>query len=81
MIQTRSLEINLERHDPTPLTSTTLYCFCRFVNNVQFPSSAYEGVTAAPASEPLPRETPTRRSEHEDLPPATICANLHEKVR
>ena len=43
-------------------------------------TSACKGLTAAPAAEPLPRGTPTRRSEHQDLPGTTICANLHEKV-
>eukprot|EP00903_Cladosiphon_okamuranus_P016587 g15301.t1 len=56
----------------------------RAIHNAEAPARgahACEGVTAAPASEPLPCEKKnTRRSEHEDLPAATICANLHEKV-
>lgn len=45
-------------------------------------SAYYEGVTAAPVSEPLPREIPTERLEQQGqgLSAATMCANLHQKV-
>eukprot|EP00752_Nemacystus_decipiens_P003093 g2864.t1 len=40
---------------------------------------SHESITAAPASEPLQHAPPAKRLAQQDLPAATICANLREK--